>query len=138
GDRSRRGIIGKSAGAVSGQVTAALCGRDVSSHGLAKDRTPPLYRRSVLQLAQDLRELRISARALLDHYLERIETLNPKLNAFVFVDALAAHVAAESDSFLKAGRPRSPLEGIPIAVKDNLWVRRCPAVWGSPLFAGHI
>ena len=110
----------------------------MNARGLTKHRAAPLFRRSVLQLVEDLREQRISARALLDHYLERIEALNPKLNAFVFVDGLAVHAADKSDALLKAGRPRSPLEGIPVAVKDNMWVRRCPAVWGSPLFAGHI
>jgi aspartyl-tRNA(Asn)/glutamyl-tRNA(Gln) amidotransferase subunit A len=85
-----------------------------------------------------LREGNCSARELLDHYLARIERLNSRLNAFVYVDPAAGAAADESDAHLKAGRPRSLLEGIPIGIKDNLLLRDCPAVWGSPLYANHV
>ena len=97
-----------------------------------------LFRRPVSVLSAELREGVISARDVLEHYLARIEQLNPKLNAFVFLDPQAAVHADDSDARLRAGRARGPLEGIPIAVKDNLWVKDMPAVWGSPLFSGHI
>jgi aspartyl-tRNA(Asn)/glutamyl-tRNA(Gln) amidotransferase subunit A len=99
---------------------------------------PALFRRPVKKLAADLREGNCSARELLDHYLARIERLNPKLNAFVYLDPTALAAADESDAQLKAGRPRSLLEGIPVGIKDNLLVRDCPAVWGSPLYADHV
>jgi aspartyl-tRNA(Asn)/glutamyl-tRNA(Gln) amidotransferase subunit A len=98
---------------------------------------PFLFQRPVLELAADLRAGKYSARRLLDHYLARIERLNPSINAFVFIDSTAAAAAEESDARLRAGRGRSPLEGIPVAVKDNLLVRDCPAVWGSPLYASY-
>jgi aspartyl-tRNA(Asn)/glutamyl-tRNA(Gln) amidotransferase subunit A len=99
---------------------------------------PALFRRPVKQLAADLREGGCSARELLDHYIARIERLNPKLNAIVYLDPTAVAAAEESDAHLKAGRPRSLLEGIPIGIKDNLLLRDCPAVWGSPLYATHV
>jgi aspartyl-tRNA(Asn)/glutamyl-tRNA(Gln) amidotransferase subunit A len=95
---------------------------------------PPLFRRTVGRLAADLREGRYSARHLLDHYLERIERLNPRLNAFVHVDPSAIAAAEDSDTHLKAGRARGPLEGIPVSIKDNLLMRGCPAAWGSRLY----
>jgi aspartyl-tRNA(Asn)/glutamyl-tRNA(Gln) amidotransferase subunit A len=98
----------------------------------------PLHHRSISRLAADLRSGVLTARALLDHYLERIDRLNPSLNAFVYVDPEAARAAQASDLRLKAGRPLGPLDGIPVSVKDNLLVRGCPAVWGSPLYAGYI
>jgi aspartyl-tRNA(Asn)/glutamyl-tRNA(Gln) amidotransferase subunit A len=97
-----------------------------------------LFRSPVRRLAQHLREGTVSARSLLDHYLARIERLNPTLNAITFVDPGVNAAAEESDRRLKAGRPRSPLEGIPIAVKDNILVRGQPAVWGSRLYAEHV
>ncbi len=97
-----------------------------------------LFRSPVRLLAQDLREGMISARGVLDHYLARIERFNPKLNAMIFLDPDAQVAAEDSDRRLKAGRPRSALEGIPVAVKDNLLVRRQPAVWGSRLYAEYV
>ena len=102
------------------------------------DVDPELFRRPVHQLARDLRSGSCTAREILAHFLTRIERLNPELNAFTFVDPSAMAQAEASDGCLRAGRPRSPLEGIPIAIKDNLWVKNCPAVWGSPLYANHV
>src|SRR6266705_6213867 len=53
--------------------------------------------------------------------LDRIRTYNPKLNAYITVmheQALAQ--AAQTDAEIKANRFRSPLHGIPIALKDNI------------------
>lgn len=52
--------------------------------------------------------------------LDRIEALNPELNAFITITrdrALAR--AAQVDADLAAGKPFQPLTGVPIAVKDN-------------------
>jgi aspartyl-tRNA(Asn)/glutamyl-tRNA(Gln) amidotransferase subunit A len=53
--------------------------------------------------------------------LERIEALNPRLNAFITVTADAALATArERAQELARGRPRGPLHGIPLALKDNI------------------
>ena len=80
----------------------------------------------------------LSAKALLDYHLKRIERLNPSLNAFVYIDPDAVTAAQDSDARLRAGKPLSPLDGVPVAVKDNLLVAGMPAVWGSRLFAGYV
>ena len=67
-----------------------------------------------------LRAGQVTPRQLVECYLERIERLNPTLNALVSVRAEAA--LAEADAALerlKAGES-GPLLGIPIAVKDNV------------------
>ncbi|HXJ02645.1 MAG TPA: amidase [Micropepsaceae bacterium] len=110
----------------------------IESRDFLDDGDMDLFCRPVHRLAMDLREGNCSARGLLDHYLERIERLNPQINAFLYIDPLAIGAADESDARLKAGRSRSPLEGIPVSVKDNLLVHSCPAVWGSPLYAAHV
>jgi Asp-tRNA(Asn)/Glu-tRNA(Gln) amidotransferase A subunit family amidase len=51
--------------------------------------------------------------------LERIERLNPELNAFITVlndEAMEQAGAAESD--IRAGKWRGPLHGIPVGIKD--------------------
>ena len=59
--------------------------------------------------------------AVAEAYLDRIERENPRLNAYVAVTAEAAReVAAASSARWRAGRPASPVDGAPIAVKDNI------------------
>jgi aspartyl-tRNA(Asn)/glutamyl-tRNA(Gln) amidotransferase subunit A len=54
-------------------------------------------------------------------YLERIERLNARVNAYITVSAgLALEQAGRLEAELAAGRWRGPLHGIPIALKDNI------------------
>jgi aspartyl-tRNA(Asn)/glutamyl-tRNA(Gln) amidotransferase subunit A len=76
-------------------------------------------RDSVVELAEQVRLGKVSARELTAHALSRIEALNPKLNAFVAVDGEAAMAAAAAvDEAVAAGTDPGPLAGIPIGVKD--------------------
>ncbi|HEU0139837.1 MAG TPA: amidase family protein, partial [Bryobacteraceae bacterium] len=51
--------------------------------------------------------------------LDRIEKLNPRLNAFITVTAEQALAdARRMESELQAGKVRGPLHGVPIALKD--------------------
>ena len=53
--------------------------------------------------------------------LERIDRLNPVLNAFVHVEAEAAlEKAREVDRKVEAGRAVGPLAGVPVANKANI------------------
>ena len=74
---------------------------------------------SVEALAAMVRDRTLSAAAVTEHALERIEALNPQLNAFVALDAEGARAqAAAIDERLDAGDDVGPLAGIPIGVKD--------------------
>ena len=74
---------------------------------------------SVEALVAMIRERSLSALAVTEHALERIEALNPALNAFVAVDADSARRQAQAiDERLDAGEPVGPLAGVPIGVKD--------------------
>ncbi len=74
---------------------------------------------TVAALAQMVRERTLSAAAVTEHALGRIDALNPVLNAFVAVDADSARVqAAAVDEQLDAGHDPGPLAGIPVGVKD--------------------
>lgn len=69
--------------------------------------------------------------------LDRIERLNPRLNAFLYVDregALAAARAAEAA--LRDGTARGPLAGVPVTIKDLLDVRGLPTTAGSAVNRG--
>src|SRR5258706_510506 len=67
-------------------------------------------------------------------YLARIERIDPQLRAFLTVtreDALRR--AAESDARFKAGNPRGPLDGVPIALKDLFCTRGVRTTSGSKI-----
>lgn len=58
---------------------------------------------------------------LVEACLSRIQIYNPKLNAFITVLAEQARAQARQlEAEQKAGKLRSPLHGIPIALKDNI------------------
>jgi aspartyl-tRNA(Asn)/glutamyl-tRNA(Gln) amidotransferase subunit A len=61
----------------------------------------------------------LSPTELLTALLARIDRLDPKLHAFIRLDAEAAMAAArEAERELAAGRRRGPLHGIPVGIKD--------------------
>jgi amidase len=76
--------------------------------------------RTAHQLAEAVRRRELSSRELLDHYLARIERVNPSLNAVVTLDPDGARRAADAaDAALARGDAVGPLHGIPMTIKDT-------------------
>jgi amidase len=90
--------------------------------------------RSAVELAGMVRLGELSASELVRTSLERIEELNPALNAFVEVDEAGALAAAEK---IAPGDDR-PFAGVPIAVKNNRPVNGLRLTYGCSLMAKHI
>lgn len=87
-------------------------------------------------MAARLAEGSVTPPALLEDSLARIGRSNAELGAFVHVDAEGAAEAARAAAARQAAGTRlGPLDGIPVAVKDNLWVAGMPAHWGSRMWA---
>jgi aspartyl-tRNA(Asn)/glutamyl-tRNA(Gln) amidotransferase subunit A len=64
--------------------------------------------------------------------LQRIETLNPTLNAFCLVDAESALVAARaSEARWQRGEPMGALDGVPTSIKDLILTKGWPTRRGS-------
>jgi aspartyl-tRNA(Asn)/glutamyl-tRNA(Gln) amidotransferase subunit A len=81
--------------------------------------------------AWELRDLvargEVSAVEVVDHFLARIEELDPKLNAFAHLDpAGAREQAAGLDEARRRGDALGALHGLPMAVKENLRVAGLP------------
>jgi aspartyl-tRNA(Asn)/glutamyl-tRNA(Gln) amidotransferase subunit A len=71
--------------------------------------------------------------------LGRLDAVNPRLNAVVTVDREGAmQAAAASAERWRRDASHGPLDGIPITVKDNLFVAGLRATWGSLLCAKHL
>lgn len=97
------------------------------------------WRCDIARLSGMLEDGSVTSETLLDSSLERIERLNPALNAFSHIDPYGARQAARAaDHRRLAGRRVGPLDGIPVAIKDNLFVAGMPARWGSLLFRDHV
>jgi aspartyl-tRNA(Asn)/glutamyl-tRNA(Gln) amidotransferase subunit A len=76
-------------------------------------------RTTVAALAADVAARRISARELVTATLERIEAIDPQINAFVAIDGESALAEATAlDARIVAGETVGPLAGIPIGIKD--------------------
>ena len=82
--------------------------------------------------ARAVRTGRLSARAILESLLERIERLNPSLNCFTAVLADRARAEADAvDALVSAGKDPGPLAGVPFGVKDNYDVAGRTTLAGS-------
>lgn len=82
---------------------------------------------------------KLSYEQLVQMYLRRIEAYDkkgPKLNAVLQVHPRALEIARELDRERKATGRRSPLHGIPIAVKDTVDVKDIPSAGGNLALAG--
>jgi amidase len=99
------------------------------------DVSDELCWRPATELAAMIRGKEVSARELLEAHLDRIDRVNPSLNAIVTLDADGARAAADAaDAALAAGEPLGPLHGLPIAHKDTHATGGLRTTWGSPLF----
>ncbi len=88
---------------------------------------------------QDFAAGRDTPRAYLERCLERIALLEPEVQAFVRRDEARARAAADAASARwREGRPLSPLDGMPVAIKDCYDVAGMPTEVGSRLFAGDV
>src|ERR1700693_2260651 len=90
-------------------------------------------------MAEQIRTKKLSAVELLEPHLAQIERLNPKLNAFVQVDADRARRAArDAELAIMQEKQIGPLHGVPVSIKSSLEVAglRCEA--GTRLRAGFV
>ncbi len=85
-------------------------------------------------LARRIRSGEIQARELTEAALQRIESLQPTLNAFVHLDPEGALATAGA---VGPGDPR-PFAGVPIAIKDTAAVEGMPLTMGSDLFGDYV
>jgi len=95
--------------------------------------------RSAVSMAGQIRAKKLSSLELVEEHLARIEKLNPKLNAFVQVDADGARrQARRADQALSRKLGLGPLHGIPVTVKSSIAVEGLRQEAGSQLRAGVV
>lgn len=71
--------------------------------------------------------------------LERIEDLDPQINAYITVCAdEAIDQARDAEAAVQSGQSLGPLHGVPVSVKDEAWVKGVRATGGSLLFENFV
>ena len=94
---------------------------------------------SISEAAELLRQKKISPVDLATACLDRIERLNPVLNAFITVTREGAMAQARvAEDEIQRGQWRGPLHGIPIGLKDLIDTAGVRTTCGSALFADRV
>jgi Asp-tRNA(Asn)/Glu-tRNA(Gln) amidotransferase A subunit family amidase len=77
-------------------------------------------------------------RAYLERCIERINALEPAVMAFAFLNLEQARAAADECGVrYRAGRPLSPVDGMPVGIKDLIETYDMPTEFGSELFRSY-
>lgn len=93
----------------------------------------------VAELSRLVSTRQVSPTELVEHFLRRIDRMNPRLNAFTTVAAeQALSDARRLTAEIARGQVRGPLHGIPIGVKDLTETAGVRTTYGSALFAEHV
>ena len=95
-----------------------------------------IWERSATDVSRLIAAREVSAQEVMAAYLDRIEAVNPALNAIVSLrdrdDIMADARAADDQS------PKGWLHGMPIAIKDLVETKGLRTTYGSPLFAEFV
>lgn len=98
-----------------------------------------MYYESIADLSQRLRAQAVSPVDVVETCLERLQTLNPTLNAFITVMADTARAEAKAaEAEIEAGGWRGPLHGLPVAVKDFFDTAGVATTAGSAQFKDRV
>jgi aspartyl-tRNA(Asn)/glutamyl-tRNA(Gln) amidotransferase subunit A len=107
--------------------------------GLARAQTDDLTELSIAAGSRAIRQGDVSPVALVRAYLDRIEQIDDRLNAYVTVTAESALARAQQlEQEIVDGRWRGSLHGIPIALKDNIDTAGVRTTAASAVFADRV
>jgi amidase len=95
--------------------------------------------KSAVALASAIAAKEISSLELTDMYIDRVESLDPDINAVVVKDfERGREDARAADSAVAAGKALGPLHGVPMTIKEAYDIRGLPTTWGLPEFEHNI
>lgn len=101
------------------------------------NKTDPIYYQDASTLAKMIRNREISPVEVVKAHLDRIEALNPAINAIVTVSAGALEAAKAAEAAVMRGDELGLLHGVPFTVKDSIDTANVLTQRGSPIFKGR-
>lgn len=94
---------------------------------------------TVAQLAQRIENKEVSPVEATEAYLDRIDGLDFKFNAFLAVSRKEALQAArQAEQAIAQGNYLGPMHGVPVAVKDQFWTKDIRSTGGSRILADFV
>ena len=94
---------------------------------------------TIQHLSKLIASREISCLEVVDATIERIKKVNPKLNAFITIlDESARREAMHADSLIKQGKYLGPLHGIPISLKDLIYINGVRSTSGSKILSDFV
>ena len=94
---------------------------------------------SAAELARRIRERKITPVEVSQSFLERMDVLEPSLDAWVRVDReTVLSDAQQRQAELESGAATGPLHGVPIGIKDIYHIAGIPTIAGSKVYADYV
>jgi amidase len=112
---------------VANQVTAKPVNTDPGKQSTSES----LMFESTVSQARQIREKQLSSEELVQRHLQRIEQINPKINAVVALAKDALDQARQADKALARGNLMGPLHGVPMTIKDCFDTAGLVSTWGT-------
>lgn len=100
--------------------------------------TQPIYYQDASSLAELIRNREISPVEVLKIHHERINSLNPSINAIVTLSEHAIREAELAEKMVLSGEKLGPFHGVPFTVKDSIDTSKVLTQRGSPIFRGRM
>jgi amidase len=120
------------------RAAAQALGLSVAGKMLASS-TPELCTLTALELANLIRQRKVTAQEVMAAHLKQIERVNPKVNAIItLLPEQAIENARRADQMQTNGGPLGPLHGLPIAHKDLVETAGIRTTFGSPLMKFNV
>jgi aspartyl-tRNA(Asn)/glutamyl-tRNA(Gln) amidotransferase subunit A len=100
--------------------------------------TNAIFYSDATKLAELIRNREISPVEVMQAHLDRIEAVNPTINAIVTVAEDALKGAKAAEAAVLSGEDLGPLHGVPFTVKDSIDTAGVLTQRGSPIFRGRL
>jgi aspartyl-tRNA(Asn)/glutamyl-tRNA(Gln) amidotransferase subunit A len=98
-----------------------------------------IFHWDLVTLADAIKQKQVSPVEVTHQILDRIYSMNPKLNAFITItheEAMEAAKKAEEE--IISGNWRGPLHGVPIGLKDLIYTKNIKTTMGSEIFKDYV
>ncbi|MBW2085495.1 MAG: amidase, partial [Deltaproteobacteria bacterium] len=101
--------------------------------------TESICYRPAVELARMIREKKLSPIEVVNAFLQRIEEINPKVNAFCTMTAeTAVEEAQRAEQAVMDGEPLGPLHGLPFSIKDLVYTKAVRTMRGSKIYQDYV